>query len=102
MIKAIDSQDPTKKATKFKDGDKFDRYERNVNAELTSIPLVANILQNGQLLNPRIIPDPKSKIFYKDINGINEFDAILYGKSIMPWTLLEDLRNTTTTTILVP
>ena len=43
LIKTIDSQDPTRKLTKFKDGEIFERYERYVKAELTSIPLVANI-----------------------------------------------------------
>ena len=95
LIKAIDSQDPTKKVTKFKDGEVFERYERNVKAELTSIPLVEICLEHGQLVNPRKMPDPVSKIFYKDINGVIEFDAISYGKSIMLWTLLEDLRNKT-------
>ena len=52
LIKAIDSQDPTKKVTKFKDREVFERYERNVKAELTSIPLVEICFEHGQLVNP--------------------------------------------------
>ena len=92
LIKELTAQIANKKVSKFKPNDVFDRFARDLKGELITVPLCANRLEVGHLVHPRILPDPNHEIFKRVIDGSCVFDAKTFGKALMLWTLLEDVR----------
>ena len=92
LIRELTAQIANKKVSKFKPSDVFDKYARDLKGELITVPLCANRLEFGHLVHPRKLPDPNYEIFKLEIEGHRVFDAKIYGKALMLWTLLEDVR----------
>ena len=92
LIKELTAQIANKKVSKFKPNDVFDRFARDLKSELITVPLCANRLRFGHLVHPRILPDPNHEIFKRVIDGSCVFDAKTFGKALMLWTLLKDVR----------
>jgi hypothetical protein len=93
LLKELTAQSVHKKISKFKTGDIFERYARDLKAELITVPLCANRLDKGHLVHPRRIPNPRSSIFCSiDDNGAAVFDSKGYGNCLMLCTLVEDIR----------
>jgi len=57
-----------------------------------NVPFCAKRFDYGSLINPREIPNPKSAIYYQEIGGNEVFNPKVYGKALMLWTLLEDIK----------
>ena len=89
LVKELTAQIASKKVSKFKSNDVYDRYARDLKAELIAVPFCANCLEFGHLTNPRIMPDPKFNIFNREIyddNGVKEsvrFDAKTFGNVVV-------------------
>ena len=75
LIKELTAQSANKKVSKFKPGDVFERFSRDLKAELITVPLCVKRLDEGPLVHPRALPDPKASIyFYEDDDGKEVFD----------------------------
>ena len=95
LIQELQRQSSIKKdkITKYKDGDVFEKFSRQLQSEIFTVPLCANRFELGNLVNPRIEPDPESPIFYMvNEDGEEVFQASAFGKSLMLYNLLEDIR----------
>jgi len=94
VIKELTSQAASKKekVLKFRAGDVFEKYVRDLKAEIMNVPFCAKRFDYGSLINPREIPNPKSAIYYQEIGGNEVFNPKVYGKALMLWTLLEDIK----------
>ena len=85
-----DSSIKRDKITKVTDEDVFEKFTRQLQAKTFTIRLCANRFELGNLVNPRVKPDPESPIFYMQ----NEDDEMIlkasaYGKALMLYNLLK-------------
>ena len=66
LIQELQRQSSIKKdkITKYKDGDVFEKFSRQLQSEIFTVPLCANRFELGNLINPRVEPNPESPIFY--------------------------------------
>ena len=60
LIQELQRQSSIKKdkITKFKDGDVFEKFTRQLQSEIFTVPLCANRFELGNLINPRVEPNP--------------------------------------------
>ena len=90
LDKSINSYMGSKRFPKLGGRDSFEKWNRNMNTELSTIPLCAGRLETGALKNPRVEPMPECNIF------MDEYDVFvpeLFQSAIMLYNLLEMLRD---------
>ena len=80
----------SKRFPKLGGRDSLEKWNRNINTKLSTIPLCAGGLETGALKNPRVEPKPEFKIFM-DENRV--FDTQLFQYAIMLYYLLDMLRD---------
>jgi hypothetical protein len=87
LIQELQRQSSIKKdkITKFKDGDVFEKFTRQLQSEIFTVPLCANRFELGNLINPRVEPNPESPIFYMvSEDGEEIFQASAFWEVLDP------------------
>ena len=91
ILKDLNSQMSAKRESnlKFKQCDNFERYVKDLKADLVKVSLCSNRLEQGHLVNPRRLPDPSSKLFRTNLPDQTSFLTSIYSDSLMLYTNLD-------------
>jgi hypothetical protein len=93
ILKDLNSQMSTNrdKNMKFKSSDTFERYVKDLKADLVKVTLCSNRLEKGHLINPRSFPSPDSRLFRTVVNNETSFQSFAYSDSLMLFTNLNSI-----------